>query len=150
MIIRETTKKRNDTRSSGNEDRNKTVCNSKGQDLNQVKTNPTISFLSNIAEALGGELTVSLKIIMAKQSKSTQEFVEVKEVRGRHHCFKRRFSLRAALMTSSLNPCSKVSWMNKQLLCFNFKTFSTFLDFSIQIFVQSRKTGYKHICGSSS
>ena len=25
------------------------------------KTNPTISFLSNIAEALGGELTVSLK-----------------------------------------------------------------------------------------
>lgn len=74
---------------------------------------------------------------MAKQSKSTQEFVEVKEVRDGIIVLKDG-SLRAALMTSSLNFALK-SADEQTATLFQFQNFLNSLDFSIQIFVQSRK-----------
>ncbi|MEK7589785.1 MAG: hypothetical protein AAB475_00830, partial [Patescibacteria group bacterium] len=67
----------------------------------------------------------------------TQEFVEVKEVRDGIIVLKDG-SLRAALMTSSLNFALK-SADEQTATLFQFQNFLNSLDFSIQIFVQSRK-----------
>ena len=64
---------------------------------------------------------------MAKQSKSTQEFVEVKEVRDGIIVLKDG-SLRAALMTSSLNFALK-SADEQTATLFQFQNFLNSLDF---------------------
>lgn len=71
------------------------------------------------------------------KNKATQEFVEVKEVRDGIIVLKDG-SLRAALMTSSLNFALK-SADEQTATLFQFQNFLNSLDFSIQIFVQSRK-----------
>jgi type IV secretory pathway VirB4 component len=74
---------------------------------------------------------------MAKQSKATQDFVEVREVRDGVIVLKDG-SLRAVLMTSSLNFALKSADEQTSIL-FQFQNFLNSLDFSVQIFVQSRK-----------
>ena len=74
---------------------------------------------------------------MAKQSKSTQEFVEVKEVRDGIVVLKNG-SLRSILMTSSVNFALKSTDEQTSLLL-QFQNFLNSLDFSVQIFIQSRK-----------
>ncbi|MBT3730261.1 hypothetical protein HON59_02870 [bacterium] len=74
---------------------------------------------------------------MAKQSKSTQEFVEVKEVRDGIVVLKNG-SLRSILMTSSVNFALKSADEQTSLLL-QFQNFLNSLDFSVQIFIQSRK-----------
>jgi type IV secretory pathway VirB4 component len=73
---------------------------------------------------------------MAK-SKATQEFVEVKEVRDGIVVLKDG-SLRSTLMTSSLNFALKGA-DEQQATLFQFQNFLNSLDFSVQIFIQSRK-----------
>ncbi|MFQ5662037.1 MAG: hypothetical protein ACE5F2_02185 [Candidatus Paceibacteria bacterium] len=73
---------------------------------------------------------------MAKKAKATQEFVEVKEVRDGVVVLKDG-SLRSILMTSSLNFALK-STDEQQATLFQFQNFLNSLDFSVQIFVQSR------------
>lgn len=74
---------------------------------------------------------------MDKKTKATQEFVDVKEVRDGIIVLKDG-SLRAVLMTSSLNFALK-SVDEQTSTLFQFQNFLNSLDFSIQIFVQSRK-----------
>jgi type IV secretory pathway VirB4 component len=76
---------------------------------------------------------------MAKKAtaKATQDFVEVKEVRDGVIVLKDG-SLRAVLMTSSLNFALKSADEQTSTL-FQFQNFLNSLDFSVQIFVQSRK-----------
>jgi hypothetical protein len=74
---------------------------------------------------------------MAKQSKSTQEFVDVKEIRDGIVVLKNG-SLRSILMTSSVNFALKSADEQASLL-FQFQNFLNSLDFSVQIFIQSRK-----------
>lgn len=74
---------------------------------------------------------------MAKQSKSTQEFVEVKEVRDGIVVLKNG-SLRSILMTSSVNFALKSTDEQTSILL-QFQNFLNSLDFSVQIFIQSRK-----------
>ena len=73
---------------------------------------------------------------MAK-SKATQEFVEVKEVRDGVVVLKDG-SLRSILMTSSLNFALK-SVDEQAATLFQFQNFLNSLDFSVQIFIQSRE-----------
>lgn len=70
-------------------------------------------------------------------AKATQDFVEVKEVRDGIVVLKDG-SLRAVLMTSSLNFALK-SVDEQTSTLFQFQNFLNSLDFSVQIFVQSRK-----------
>lgn len=73
---------------------------------------------------------------MNKNTKATQDFVQVKEVRDGVIVLKNG-SLRAVLMTSSLNFALKSSDEQTSTL-FQFQNFLNSLDFSAQIFVQSR------------
>jgi hypothetical protein len=70
-------------------------------------------------------------------SKATQEFVPIKEIRDGVLILKDG-SLRALIMTSSLNFALK-SQDEQNSIIFQFQNFLNSLNFSIQIFVQSRK-----------
>lgn len=74
---------------------------------------------------------------MNKNTKSTQDFVEVREIRDGIVILKDG-SLRGVLMTSSLNFALKSTDEQTSTL-FQFQNFLNSLDFSVQIFVQSRK-----------
>lgn len=71
------------------------------------------------------------------KSKATQDFVEVKEVRDGVVVLKDG-SLRSILMTSSMNFALK-SADEQQATLFQFQNFLNSLDFSVQIFIQSRE-----------
>lgn len=74
---------------------------------------------------------------MASASKATQEFVPVKEVRD-GIIILNDGSFRAVLMTSSLNFALK-SEDNQNAIILQFQNFLNSLDFSIQLFIESRK-----------
>jgi len=74
---------------------------------------------------------------MAVASKTTQEFVPIKEIRQGIVILKDG-SLRSIVMCSSLNFALK-SADEQQSIMFQFQNFLNSLDFSIQIFIQSRK-----------
>ena len=74
---------------------------------------------------------------MAVAAKTTQEFVPIKEIRQGVVILKDG-SLRAIVMCSSLNFALK-SADEQQSIMFQFQNFLNSLDFSIQIFIQSRK-----------
>lgn len=73
----------------------------------------------------------------AANSKSTQEFVPIKEIRDGVVVLKDG-SMRALLMCSSVNFALK-SGEEQNSILFQFQNFLNSLDFSIQIFVQSRR-----------
>ena len=73
---------------------------------------------------------------MATTSKSTQDFVPIKEVRDGIVILKDG-SLSAILMTSSINFALK-SQDEQMAILFQFQNFLNSLEFSIQIFIQSR------------
>jgi len=70
------------------------------------------------------------------QAKATQDFVPIKEVRDGVVVLKNG-SLRAVLMTSSLNFALK-SQGEQEAILFQFQNFLNSLEFSVQIFIQSR------------
>ncbi len=74
---------------------------------------------------------------MANTSQATQEFVPIKEIRDGVILLKDG-SLRSILLTSSVNFALK-SADEQQALIIQFQNFLNTLDFSIQIFIQSRK-----------
>ncbi len=74
---------------------------------------------------------------MPTQAKSSQEFVPIEEIRDGVIILKDG-SIRGVLMTSSLNFALK-SEENQRSIIFQFQNFMNSLDFSIQIFIQSRK-----------
>lgn len=78
---------------------------------------------------------------MAIQSKAAQDFVPIKEVRDGVVILKDG-SLRALVMTSSLNLALK-SEDEQTATILQFQGFLNSLDFSIQIFIQSRKLDIK-------
>ena len=71
------------------------------------------------------------------KAKATQDFVEIKEIRDGVVVLKDG-SLRSILMTSSLNFALKGADEQASTL-FQFQNFLNSLDFSVQIFIQSRK-----------
>ena len=71
------------------------------------------------------------------KSKATQEFVEIKEIRDGVIVLKDG-SLRSILITSSLNFALK-SGDEQMATLFQFQNFLNSLDFSVQIFIQSRE-----------
>ncbi len=74
---------------------------------------------------------------MATISKATQEFVPIKEIRDGVIVLKDG-SLRSIIMTSSLNFALK-SQDEQTSIIFQFQNFLNSLNFSIQIFIESRK-----------
>ncbi len=74
---------------------------------------------------------------MPSQSKTTQEFVPIKEVRDGIILLKNG-GMRAILMVSSLNFALKSNEEQESIL-FQFQNFLNSLDFSIQFFIQSRE-----------
>ncbi|OHA19246.1 MAG: hypothetical protein A2836_02960 [Candidatus Taylorbacteria bacterium RIFCSPHIGHO2_01_FULL_45_63] len=74
---------------------------------------------------------------MAPQSKATQDFVPIKEVRDGVVVLKNG-SMRAVLMCSSVNFALKAQDMQEAIVL-QFQSFLNSLDFSIQIFIQSRR-----------
>ena len=74
---------------------------------------------------------------MATATKATQEFVPIREVRDGVVILKDG-SLRAILLTSSMNFALKSEDEQKAVI-FQFQNFLNSLDFSVQIFIQSRK-----------
>ncbi|KKT45279.1 MAG: hypothetical protein UW34_C0001G0038 [Parcubacteria group bacterium GW2011_GWA2_44_15] len=74
---------------------------------------------------------------MASPTKATQEFVPVKEVRDGIIILKDG-SFRTVLMTSSLNFALK-SEENQNAIILQFQNFLNSLDFSVQLFIESRK-----------
>lgn len=74
---------------------------------------------------------------MALNAKTTQEFVPIKEIRQGIVILKDD-SLRAVVMASSLNFALK-SADEQQSIIMQFQNFINSLDFSVQIFIQSRK-----------
>lgn len=74
---------------------------------------------------------------MPSSPKSTQDFVDVKEIKDGVLVLKDG-SLRAVLMCSSLNFALK-SEENQVAIISQFQNFLNAIDFSVQIFVQSRK-----------
>lgn len=74
---------------------------------------------------------------MASAPKATQEFVPVKEVRDGIIVL-RDGGFRAVLMTSSLNFALK-SEDNQNAIISQFQNFLNSLDFSVQLFIESRK-----------
>jgi len=70
------------------------------------------------------------------KTKATQDFVPIREVRDGIVVLKNG-SLRAVLMTSSLNFALK-SQEEQEAILFQFQNFLNSLEFSIQIFIQSR------------
>ncbi|MDQ3014802.1 MAG: hypothetical protein M3Q73_02990 [bacterium] len=75
--------------------------------------------------------------MVAKPGKATQAFVPIQEVRDGYVILKDG-SLRALIMSSSLNFALK-SADEQNAILFQFQDFLNSLDFSVQIFVQSRK-----------
>jgi type IV secretory pathway VirB4 component len=73
---------------------------------------------------------------LGQQANPTQEFVPIKEVRDGIVILKDG-SLRAVLMTSSMNFALKSEDEQTSIL-FQFQNFLNSLDFSVQIFIQSR------------
>jgi type IV secretory pathway VirB4 component len=74
---------------------------------------------------------------MAVKAKTTQEFVPIKEIRQGVVVMKDD-SMRAVVMASSLNFALK-SADEQQSIIMQFQNFLNSLDFSVQIFIQSRK-----------
>jgi type IV secretory pathway VirB4 component len=74
---------------------------------------------------------------MAANARATQEYVPIKEVRDGIIVLKDG-SLRALVLTSSINFSLK-SEEERQATIYQFQNFLNSLDFSIQIFMQSRK-----------
>lgn len=74
---------------------------------------------------------------MATSTKATQEFVPIKEVRDGIAVLKDG-SLRAVVMASSINFSLK-SDDERQAIMYQFQDFLNSLDFSIQIFIESRR-----------
>lgn len=74
---------------------------------------------------------------MATLSKATQEFVPLKEIRDGIVVLKDN-SLRAIVMTSSLNFALK-SQEEQSSIIYQFQNFLNSLNFSIQIFIESKK-----------
>ena len=74
---------------------------------------------------------------MAPTPKATQEFVPIKEVRDGIIVL-RNGAFRAILMTSSLNFALK-SEDNQNAIISQFQNFLNSLDFSVQLFIESRK-----------
>ncbi|HVT75367.1 MAG TPA: hypothetical protein VHD69_03095 [Candidatus Paceibacterota bacterium] len=74
---------------------------------------------------------------MAVNAKTTQDFVPIKEIRQGIVVLKDE-SLRAIVMASSLNFALK-SADEQQSIIMQFQNFLNSLDFSVQIFIQSRK-----------
>jgi hypothetical protein len=74
---------------------------------------------------------------MALNAKTTQEFVPIKEIRQGIVMLKDN-SMRAIVMASSLNFALK-SADEQQSIVFQFQNFLNSLDFSTQIFIQSRR-----------
>ena len=74
---------------------------------------------------------------MAGKSKAAQEFVPIEEIRDGIVVLKDK-GLRAIAMTSSLNFARK-SEENQQAIIIQFQNFLNSLDFTVQIFVQSRR-----------
>ncbi|MFA6158501.1 MAG: TraC family protein [Candidatus Paceibacterota bacterium] len=74
---------------------------------------------------------------MAINAKTTQEFVPIKEIRQGIVMLKDD-SMRAIVMASSLNFALKSS-EEQQSIIFQFQNFLNSLDFSVQIFIQSRR-----------
>ena len=78
---------------------------------------------------------------MAQTAKATQEFVPIKEVRDGIAILKDG-SMRALIMTSSLNFALQSADIQNSII-FQFQSFLNSLDFSIQIFIQSRRLDIK-------
>lgn len=78
-------------------------------------------------------------------AKATQDFVPIKEVRDGVVILKNG-SLRAVLMTSSLNFALKSSDEQEAIL-YQFQSFLNSLDFSVQIFVESRRLDIRPYIG---
>lgn len=74
---------------------------------------------------------------MAQKSKAAQDFVPIKEVRDGIVVLENK-SLRAVIMASSLNFALK-SMDEQTSILLQFQNFLNSLDFSIQIFIQSRQ-----------
>ncbi len=74
---------------------------------------------------------------MVANAKTTQEFVPIKEIRQGMVILKDD-SMRAIVMASSLNFALK-SADEQQSIIMQFQNFLNSLDFSVQIFIQSRK-----------
>jgi len=74
---------------------------------------------------------------MAVNAKTTQEFVPIKEIKQGIVVLKDN-SMRAIIMASSLNFALK-SAEEQQSIIMQFQNFINSLDFSVQIFIQSRK-----------
>ncbi len=78
---------------------------------------------------------------MSTNAKSSQDFVPIKEVRDGVAVLQDK-SMRAILMTSSLNFALQ-SEDNQTAIVAQFQSFLNSLDFSIQIFIQSRRMDIK-------
>ena len=74
---------------------------------------------------------------MAKSTKTTQDFIPIREVRDGIAILKDG-SMRAIIMTSSVNFALK-SEAEQQSIIFQFQNFLNSINFSIQIFIQSRR-----------
>jgi hypothetical protein len=74
---------------------------------------------------------------MAINAKASQEFVPIKEIRDGIAVLKDN-SLRAIVMVSSVNFALK-SQDEKKAILYEFQNFLNALDFSVQIFIQSRR-----------
>jgi len=74
---------------------------------------------------------------MVTNAKTTQEFVPIKEIRQGIVILKDN-SLRSVVIASSLNFALK-SADEQQSILYQFQNFLNSLDFSVQIFIQSRK-----------
>jgi len=74
---------------------------------------------------------------MSNNAKTTQDFVPIKEVRDGVVIMKDG-SMKLVFMASSLNLALK-SYDEQQSVIFQFQNFLNSIDFSIQIFIQSRK-----------
>lgn len=86
---------------------------------------------------LSQDLRLKTQNLFMIKAKATQEFVPIKEVRDGTLIMKDG-SYRAILMASSLNFALK-SEEEQTALIFQFQNFLNSLDFSIQIFIESRK-----------
>lgn len=81
-----------------------------------------------------------------KRSKATQNFVPIKEVRDGVMVLKDG-SLRTLLMTSSINFSLK-SQEEQQSITYQFQQFLNSLNFSVQIFIQSRRLDIRPYLGT--
>src|SRR3989344_1670730 len=75
--------------------------------------------------------------MQVNKARATQDFIPIKEIRDNVVILKDG-SMRAIIMTSSLNFALK-SAENQQAIIYQFQTFLNSLDFSAQIFMESRR-----------